>query len=71
MSTCVYANIAIADVQTALSRYQAQPLSEETLLLEQQRAENMLQAASAGIAPTAQEPPQSPDPAIAGVLLNT
>ena len=50
------------------TRYQAQPQSEESLLLEQQRAENMLQAASAGIAPTAQELPQSPDPATAGVL---
>ena len=66
-----YATSAIADAWTALSRYQAQPLSEETLLLEQQRAEDMLQAASAGIAPSAQELPQTPDPAIAGVLPNT
>ena len=34
-------------------RYQAEPLTEEILIQEQQRAEDMLQAASAGIAPTA------------------
>ncbi|DBA76239.1 TPA: hypothetical protein ACH3X1_009959 [Trebouxia sp. C0004] len=34
-------------------KYQAQPLTEEILIQEQQRAEDMLQAASAGIAPTA------------------
>lgn len=34
------------------SRYKAQPFSEETLIQEQQKAEDMLQAASAGIAPT-------------------
>lgn len=39
-------------------RYGAQPLTEETLLEEQQRAEAMLQAASDGIAPTAQDLPQ-------------
>ena len=36
-----------------MSRYQAQPLTEEILIQEQQRAEDMLQAASAGVAPTA------------------
>ena len=36
-----------------LHRYQAEPLTEEILIQEQQRAEDMLQAASAGIAPTA------------------
>ena len=50
-----------------LCRYQAQPLSEEVLLQEQQRAEGMLQAASAGIAPTAQNLPQDSSPAITGV----
>lgn len=34
-------------------RYQAQLLTEENVIQEQQRAEDMLQAASAGIAPTA------------------
>ena len=34
-------------------RYQAEPLTEEILIQEQQRAEDMLQAASAGIAPSA------------------
>jgi len=34
-------------------RYQAQLLTEEIVIQEQQRAEDMLQAASAGIAPTA------------------
>ena len=40
-----------ADALLAPYRYQAQPLTEETLLEEQQRAEAMLQAASDGIAP--------------------
>ncbi|DBB11361.1 TPA: hypothetical protein ACH3X3_006783 [Trebouxia sp. C0006] len=34
-------------------KYQAEPLTEEILIQEQQRAEDMLQAASAGIAPSA------------------
>ena len=37
-----------------LRRYEAQPLTEEVLLKEQQRAEEMLQAASAGVPPAAQ-----------------
>lgn len=47
----------IADALLALYRYEAQPLTEEILLEEQQRAEAMLQAASDGIAPTAQDLP--------------
>lgn len=48
-----------ADALLAPYRYEAQPLTEETLLEEQQRAEAMLQAASDGIAPTAQDLPHS------------
>lgn len=49
--------LVIADALLAPYRYEAQPLTEEILLEEQQRAEAMLQAASDGIAPTAQNLP--------------
>ena len=50
-------------------RYTAQPLTEEVLVQEQQRAEDMLQAATAGIAPPAQELPQDAPASSAGVCM--
>ena len=46
-------------------RYQAEPLTEEILIQEQQRAEDMLQDASAGIAPTATQSASDPKNTVA------
>jgi len=51
-----------------LCRYQAQAFSEETLIQEQQKAEDMLQAANASIAPTA--PAQQPVPGEKHAFIN-